>query len=134
MEEETGKKLPAFVVNAWRSYLDCGLGGAEFRRLVCEKCLDETIVCFSCKTRQLCPSCAARHMANGPAKLVDTVIPRVPMWQNVLSLLFGTWGRAGLRPKPMNSVQREFVAACRRGARHARGSTDSSAGERAACW
>ena len=53
--EKTGRALPAFVVKAWRGFLDCGLGGAGFRRFSCEKCEAEQLVCFSCKARQLCP-------------------------------------------------------------------------------
>jgi hypothetical protein len=63
--KEEGGAVPAFIMRAWRSCLDCGLGGADFARLRCESCLYDHIICFSCKTRQLCPSCAGRSMVDG---------------------------------------------------------------------
>ena len=64
--EETGKPMPAFIVEAWRKYLSCGLGGAGFRRRQCEDCGFEEILCFSCKVRAgPCCSCCARQLAEG---------------------------------------------------------------------
>jgi ribosomal protein S27E len=106
--EETGKRMPSLVVEAWRRYLTCGLGGAGFRRRQCEDCGHEEITCFSCKTRQLCPSCSARQMAEGAMKLVETVLPVAPVRQYVLSLPFELWGILGYRTKLMNRVQMVF--------------------------
>ncbi|MBI5498560.1 MAG: transposase zinc-binding domain-containing protein [Deltaproteobacteria bacterium] len=93
------------VVNARRSYL----GGAGLRCLRCEICLDETIICFSCKTRQSCPSRAADSIADCAAPLVDKVLLQVPTRQYLLSLPFETWGVLAFRPKLTNAVQKAFI-------------------------
>ena len=59
------------------------LGG--FLDLRCGECGHEKLVAFSCKRRGFCPSCGARRMAQSAARLVDCVIPRVPVRQWVLS-------------------------------------------------
>ena len=52
-----------------------------FRRRQCEGCGHEEICCFSSKTRQLCPSCSARQMAEGAIHLVESVLPVAPVRQ-----------------------------------------------------
>ena len=107
LREEAGA-VPQFITRAWRSYLDCGLGGAGFARLRCESCLHDHIVCFSCKTRQLCPSCAGRAMADGSAHLVDRVIPDVKVRQYVLAFPFELWGMLAYQPALVNAAQKIF--------------------------
>ena len=43
---------------------------------------------FSCKRRGWCPSCMGRRMVDTAARLVDEVLPQVPVRQFVLSLPF----------------------------------------------
>jgi len=38
-------------------YLDCGLFENGFARIRCPECAEEYLLAFSCKTRELCPSC-----------------------------------------------------------------------------
>ncbi len=52
----------------------------------CGGCGDELLVAFSCKGRGFCPSCTTRRMHDTAARLVDGVLPRVPVRQWVLSL------------------------------------------------
>ena len=63
----------------------CGILAHGFLRLRCAECVHEKLVAFSCKRRGFCPSCGARRMAETAAYLVDSVIPRVPVRQWVLS-------------------------------------------------
>jgi len=60
--------------------------GARLARLRCTDCALERLVPFSCKGRGFCPSCGGRRMTEGAARLVDEVLPRVPVRQWVLSL------------------------------------------------
>jgi len=46
----------------------------------------DMLVAFRCKRRGFCPSCGARRMSQTAARLVDHVIPQVPVRQWVLSL------------------------------------------------
>ena len=110
LKEEAGA-VPAFITRAWRSYLLCGLGGAGFARLRCESCLHDHIVCFSCKTRQLCPSCAGRAMADGASHLVDRVFPDVNVRQYVLAFPFELWGMLAYQPALVNAAQKIFCDA-----------------------
>jgi Transposase zinc-binding domain/Putative transposase len=81
-----GASLPAFVEQEFRDFLTCGVLTHGFARLRCTECALERLVPFSCKGRGFCPSCGGRRMAEGAARLVDGVLPRVPVRQWVLSL------------------------------------------------
>ena len=52
-----------FVDEQIRRYLDCGLYENGFARVRCPDCHEEYLLAFSCKTRELCPSCAAKRSA-----------------------------------------------------------------------
>jgi hypothetical protein len=80
------RPLPPYVVLEFEKYLACGDLTRGFVRCVCEACGLERVVPFSCKTRGLCPSCAGRRMADSAARLVDSVLPDVPIRQWVLTL------------------------------------------------
>lgn len=43
--------------------LDCGLLENGFARIRCPECAEEYLLAFSCKARELCPSCAAKRSA-----------------------------------------------------------------------
>ena len=81
-----GVPLPAFVEQEFRDFLTCGILAHGFARLRCMECALERLVPFSCKGRGFCPSCGGRRMTEGAARLVDGVLPRVPVRQWVLSL------------------------------------------------
>ena len=81
-----GVPLPAFVEREFRDFLTCGVLAHGFARLRCTECALERLVPFSCKGRGFCPSCGGRRMTEGAARLVDGVLPRVPVRQWVLSL------------------------------------------------
>ena len=71
---------------ALRDYLRCGIPAHGFARVYCHSCRHDYLVPFSCKVRDLCPSCGARRMVETAAHLVDTVLPRVPYRQWVVSV------------------------------------------------
>ena len=67
VDHTDGSRLPKFVEQEFRD---------AFERLVP----------FSCMGRGFCPSCGGRRMTEYAARLVDGVLPRVPVRQWVLSL------------------------------------------------
>ena len=77
--------LPLHVEKEMRAYLECGVLACGFVRLRCEECGESRAVAFSCKRRGFCTSCTGRRMADTAARLVDDVLPRVPVRQFVLS-------------------------------------------------
>src|SRR5437867_9065409 len=81
-----GAGLPQFVEQEFREFLTCGILAHGFARLRCDTCAKERLVPFSCKGRGFCPSCGGRRMTERAARLVDGVLPRVPVRQWVLSL------------------------------------------------
>jgi hypothetical protein len=86
--EVAGRPLPRYVQKEFEAYLKCGRLEHGFLRVKCEACHAEKLVAFSCKGRAICPSCAARRMAETAALLVDEVLPSRLMRQWVLSLPF----------------------------------------------
>jgi len=81
-----GAGLPQFVEQEFREFLTCGVLAHGFARLRCDTCTLERLVPFSCKGRGFCPSCGGRRMTERAARLVESVLPRVPVRQWVLSL------------------------------------------------
>jgi hypothetical protein len=81
-----GAAMPDFVEREFRNFLTCGVLAHGFARLRCPDCVLERLVPFSCKGRGFCPSCSGRRMNEAAARLVDAVLPRVPVRQWVLSL------------------------------------------------
>ncbi|MBD3870919.1 MAG: transposase [Acidobacteria bacterium] len=66
-----------FVDEQVRRYLDCGLFENGFARVQCPDCYAEYLLAFSCKTRELCPSCAARRAAATAVLLREEVLEEV---------------------------------------------------------
>ena len=60
-----------------RRYLDCGVFENGFARIRCPHCGEEYLLAFSCKTRDLCPSCAAKRGAATAALLAEEVLEEV---------------------------------------------------------
>ena len=76
----------AFVRQAFRKYLECGIFAHGFARARCDDCGHDYFVAFSCKGRGVCPSCNTRRMVETAAHLTDHVFPRLPVRQWVLSV------------------------------------------------
>jgi hypothetical protein len=81
-----GEGLPEFVEREFREFLTCGILAHGFARFRCEGCALECVVPFSCKGRGFCPSCGGRRMTERAARLVDEVLPWVPVRQWVLTM------------------------------------------------
>jgi hypothetical protein len=81
-----GGHLPRFVDRELRKFVECGVLALGLVRVRCAACGHDRAVPFSCKGRGFCPSCGGRRMAEIAARLVDDVLPRVPIRQWVLSL------------------------------------------------
>ena len=76
----------AYVEQAFRKYLECGIFAHGFARVRCDDCAHDYLVAFACKGRGVCPSCNARRMAQTAAHLVEHVFPHLPVRQWVLSV------------------------------------------------
>jgi hypothetical protein len=76
-----GQRLPKFVEQEFRDFLTCGVLEHGFARLRCGNCAFERLLPFSCKGRGFCPSCGGRRMTEGAARLVDGILPQVPVRQ-----------------------------------------------------
>jgi hypothetical protein len=108
--ESSGKRLPKYVENEFRRYLECGLHAHGFARAVCETCGDELLLPFSCKLRGICPSCNTRRMSNTGAHLVDHVIaPDVTLRQWVLTVPFELRLLLAAKPDALSAVGRIFI-------------------------
>jgi len=78
--------VPAYVRTSFENYLKCGILAHGFARVYCGGCGHDFLVAFSCKGRDICPSCATRRMVETGARMVDEVLPRVQFRQWVLSV------------------------------------------------
>lgn len=83
---EQGRVLPTYVQQEFEDYLKCGRLEYGFFRVYCQQCKHERMVAFSCKHRGFCPSCCAKRMVESSALLVDSILPRQPIRQWVLSI------------------------------------------------
>jgi len=109
-QHSSGKRLPKYVENEFRRYLECGLHAYGFARAVCKTCGDELLLPFSCKLRGLCPSCNTRRMSNTAAHLVDHVIaPDVTLRQWVLSVPFELRLLLAAKPAALSAIGRIVV-------------------------
>ena len=124
----------SFVDEQVLRYLDCGLFENGFARIRCPDCAGEYLLAFSCKTRELCPSCAAKRSAVTAALLAEEVfeevghaqwvfvIPKMlrlyflhhrellrglarTAWETVRELMSAEVGDEGMRPGMVSVVQ-----------------------------
>jgi Transposase zinc-binding domain/Putative transposase len=107
------RPLPAYVEDAFRAYLRCGVFAHGFARLHCKICNENRLLAFSCKGRAMCPSCAGRPMANTAAHSIGRVLPRVPVRQYVLSLPFELRTLAAFRADVLTMLSRIFFESIR---------------------
>ncbi len=108
--ERSGTRLPKYVENEFRRYLECGIHAHGFARAVCEACGDELLLPFSCKRRSICVSCNTRRMSNTAAHLVDRVIaPDLTLRQWVLTVPFELRLLLAAKPDALSAIGRLFV-------------------------
>jgi len=75
--EERHGPLRRVVPRSVHGYLECGrlLGG--FARIRCPTCHDEHLLAFSCRTRNLCPSCQAKRSVLFGERLREEIVSPV---------------------------------------------------------
>jgi Transposase zinc-binding domain len=103
--------VPGFVERELRAYLDCGILARGFVRVRCDGCGLDRVVGFACKGRAFCPSCGGRRMAEVATRLVDQILPTVPVRQWVVSLPFGLRYRMAFDAALTTEVLRVFIRA-----------------------
>jgi hypothetical protein len=103
--------VPLHVEVAFREYLKCGILAHGFARAYCDSCGHDFLVAFSCKGRDLCPSCATRRMVETAAHMVDHVLPRVPFRQWVLSVPKRVRWHMQRKPEVVSGLLRIFLRA-----------------------
>lgn len=103
------RSLPSFVLREVEDYFKCGIREFGFVRLYCKDCKQSQYLAFSCKRRGFCPSCCARRMNFSSAKLADSVFPKVPTRQWVMSFPFELRYKMAYDPKVTSYILRVFT-------------------------
>jgi hypothetical protein len=103
--------LPAFVVAEVEAFLRCGILAHGLILARCRDCGWSRAVAFSCQRRGFCPSCIGRRMCDFAARLVTSVLPRVPVRQWVLTVPHALRAKLAVDPALTTVVLREFIAA-----------------------
>ena len=106
-----------FVDEHVRRYLDCGLYENGFSRVQCHDCHEEYLLAFSCKTRELCPSCAARRAAATADLLREEVLQDVGLLTEERAELLLSWRHTGFSVHNRVWVEPEDGRAAERRAR-----------------
>jgi hypothetical protein len=109
--------LPKFVTDEFEAYLRCGILEHGFAHFACRRCGQSLTVAWSCKRRGFCPSCIGRRMSDCAARLVDEVLPQVPVRQWVCSLPWQLRYAMGYDAELCSAVLAEFINALRRSLR-----------------
>ena len=133
IREQTGGKLPDYLHKAVKAYLACGQLANGFSRWQCRSCHKDMLVAFSCKVRGLCNSCDGKRMIEEAEHLTNSVLPKVPYRQWVLTLPFdlrylAAWNvplRNAILTAAMNAIHRQYEAQAR--ARGIKGKVQSGA-------
>ena len=108
---EAAGGLPAYILKEFNAYLSCGDLSRGFVRVLCPGCDIELRVGFSCKGRNVCPSCGAKRAALAGAQLVDEVLPRVPWRQWTLAFPRGLKLALAIDAKLLSAALRAFIGA-----------------------
>ncbi len=101
-----------------KRYLDCGLYENGFARVRCPACHEEYLLAFSCKTRELCPSCAARRAAATAVLLREEVLEEVGLLTEERIELLLSWRHTGFSVHNRVRVEPEDGPAVERLARY----------------
>ena len=74
-QQDCERRVPKFVEQEFRSFLECGIPAYGFVRVHCDSCGHDRVVAFSCKGRVWRPGFGGRRMADTAAHLVDHGFP-----------------------------------------------------------
>jgi hypothetical protein len=110
-EDSLAPNVPIHVQHAFHAYLCCGILAHGFARAYCSACGHDFLIAFSCKGRDICPSCAARRMVETAAHLTDQVMPRVPYRQWVLWVPKRVRWHLREKPEVIGGLLRVFLPA-----------------------
>ena len=78
-------EVPNYISKAFQKYLGCGILAKGFACAHCEGCGSNFFIAYSCKARGVCPSCNQRAMVQTASHLIESVLPRLPYRQFVMS-------------------------------------------------
>jgi hypothetical protein len=84
--EDKYGKLRTVVLEAFDSYLNCGILIHGCARAYCENCKHSELIAFSCKRRGLCPSCDAKRGIIFAENLHENIIGPHPVRHLVFSI------------------------------------------------
>jgi len=68
-----------YHLKALDAYLNCGIFWHGCARLCCEHCGHSELLAFSCKTRNLCPSCDAKRAMIFAENVHQNILPNLPL-------------------------------------------------------
>ena len=89
----------------------CGILAHGFILARCQDCGWNRAAAFSCQRRGFCPSCIGRRMCDFATRIVDHVIPPVPVRQWVLTVPRGLRAKLAVDPALTTEVLHAFLAA-----------------------
>ena len=84
--QQTFGALRFEVLESIDKYLNCGILAHGCARIVCDTCKHSEVIAFSCKQRDICPSCAAKRALMFAEHLHTEVLKPVPHRHIVFSL------------------------------------------------
>ena len=103
--------LPPYILKEFNAYVSCGDLSRGFVRVKCSSCQVEFRVGFSCKGRNVCPSCGAKRAALTAAHLVDEVLPQVPFRQWTLAFPRALKLALAIDTRLLSAALRVFIGA-----------------------
>lgn len=99
------RKLPWFIEQTLRAYLECGIPEYGCMKLWCRNCGHVEFVAWSCKKRGVCPSCAAHRAAERAMTLVKHVLPEVNYRHWTMSLPLDWQGKLGFHGEVTTKIE-----------------------------
>jgi hypothetical protein len=78
--------LRAVVLKAFDDYLNCGILFHGCARAVCSDCGHSELIAYSCKRKNVCPSCDAKRAVIFAENLHEHVLPKLPIRHLVFSI------------------------------------------------
>jgi hypothetical protein len=111
LDTEPQGQIPFHIENTFRAYLRCGILAHGFACAYCSACGHDLLIAFTCKGRDVCPSCATRRMVETSAHLTDQVLPRAPYRQWVLSVPKRVRWHLREKPEVITGLLRVFLRA-----------------------
>jgi hypothetical protein len=115
------------VKESVEAYLECGRLTGGFARIRCPKCRGEHLLAFSCRTRNLCPSCQAKRAAL-LAEHLEQVLAPVAHRHRVFTIPKALRGLLARERSLLAILPRRAFAAVRRHLRERAGRKDASPG------